>query len=329
MRVVTCVSFHGTGSGAVDDFLKEFDNCPSAPSDVECRFLQDPDGVSDLEYNLIENPHRLNSGYALKRYLKFAKESEWTYSRIFGNKWMEYSREYIDSLISEKYKGYWHGDLKLLSPVEKLIYYGRRGVNKLRPKKFKKPCNYNYYPNKDFWHSYITRDKFIQETQNYVERLCGLLNPEGYELVVLDQLVATSNIKRYFDYVKDLRVIVVDRDPRDLYINCMEAKGHVLPKDPEVFARVYRDQREMMGEIPENLQVLKVMFEDLIFNYEETTQKIMDFIGQTEEHHIKKKQIFDPAVSKKNTKMWERLSKYSDAAKYLEKELPEYLYNYK
>ena len=53
---ISCVSYHATGSGAVDDFLREFDNINSAKSEVECRFLQDPDGVSDLEYNLIEEP---------------------------------------------------------------------------------------------------------------------------------------------------------------------------------------------------------------------------------------------------------------------------------
>lgn len=328
MKVVTCISFHGTGSGAVDDFLKEFDNCPSAPSDVECRFLQDPDGVSDLEYNLIENPHRLNSGYALKRYLKFAKESEWTYSRIFGKKWMEYSQDYVNSLISDRYKGYWHGDLKLLNSIEKLIYYSRRGINKFMPAKFKKPCNYNYYPNKEFWHSYITREKFIAETQKYCDRLCQLLNPMGHELVVLDQLIATSNMKRYISYVKDLRVIVVDRDPRDLYINCVKVGGHVLPKEPQVFVKVYRDQRKMVGEISDEMPVLRVNFEDMIYKYDETTKKIMEFIGESEKHHVNKKQRFRPDVSIKNTRMWESYPEYKEAVMYITKELAEFLYNY-
>ena len=109
MRIITCISFHGTGSGAVDDFLKEFDNCPSAPTNIECRFLQDPDGVSDLEYNLVENPHRLNSGYALRRYMKFARETAYGYRKIFGSNWLKYSKEYVDSLVTETYKGYWHG----------------------------------------------------------------------------------------------------------------------------------------------------------------------------------------------------------------------------
>jgi hypothetical protein len=329
MKKITCISFHGTGSGAVDDFFKEFDNCPSAPSDIECRFLQDPDGISDLEYNLIENPHRLNSGYALKRYLKFAKNMSWTYGKIFGNKWLKYSEEYVESLISDNYKGYWHGDLLLLPPITKFIYYSKRALNKLRPKRLRKPGYYNYFTKMDYWHSYITREKFLTETRNYIDKLCLLLNPNNEEFVLLDQMVATSNITRYIKYVNDLKVIVVDRDPRDLYIQQMIAGDHVLPKDPKVFAKVYRDQRNMIGDIPVEAPVLQIKFEDLIFEYEETTNKIMAFIGEKESHHVRKRQLFNPDVSIKNTQMWLAHPKYKTAAETIEKMLPEYLYPFK
>ena len=41
--------------------------------DYEFRFVQDPDGICDLEYNLVLNNHRHNSGYAIKRYEKNVK----------------------------------------------------------------------------------------------------------------------------------------------------------------------------------------------------------------------------------------------------------------
>ena len=64
---------YGTGSSAITNYLEEFENCKSL-SDYEFRFLYDPDGVSDLEFHIVENHHRHNSGYALKRYEKFAKQ---------------------------------------------------------------------------------------------------------------------------------------------------------------------------------------------------------------------------------------------------------------
>lgn len=40
MTIIMRISFHGTGFEAVNDFFKEFDNCLSALSDVECGLLQ-------------------------------------------------------------------------------------------------------------------------------------------------------------------------------------------------------------------------------------------------------------------------------------------------
>ena len=50
MKVISCASYHGTGSSAITDFLGEFDNVCSM-TNYEFRFVQDPDGISDLEYN--------------------------------------------------------------------------------------------------------------------------------------------------------------------------------------------------------------------------------------------------------------------------------------
>lgn len=69
MRFISCASYYGSGSSAITDFVSEFDTVYSF-TDEEFRFVQDPDGVSDLEYNLVENFNRHNSGHAIKRYKK-------------------------------------------------------------------------------------------------------------------------------------------------------------------------------------------------------------------------------------------------------------------
>ena len=177
MRVIACVGFHRTGSGVVDDIFKEFDNCISVASNLECRFLQDPDGISDLEYNLIDNPHRLNSGFALKRYLKYVERYSHTYKMIFGNKWKEISVKYIDSLISVKYKGFWYRDLSIMKRKALIAYYIERVITLIRhPKK----RIFGYYvncPNEDFYHCYIPYEDFLKKTKLYVSILCGIIRP--------------------------------------------------------------------------------------------------------------------------------------------------------
>ena len=67
MRIISCASYYGSGSSAITDLISEYDNVFSF-TDEEFRFTHDPDGISDLEYNLVQNFNRHNSGRALKRY---------------------------------------------------------------------------------------------------------------------------------------------------------------------------------------------------------------------------------------------------------------------
>ena len=69
MKFISCASYYGSGSSAITDFVSEFSSVYSF-TDEEFRFIQDPDGIADLEYNLVENFNRHNSGHAIKRYIK-------------------------------------------------------------------------------------------------------------------------------------------------------------------------------------------------------------------------------------------------------------------
>ena len=81
MRKIACVGYHATGAGVIDDLFREFDNVAQGTYEVETRLLQDPDGISDLEYYLVDNPHRLNSGYELKRFLTYVKNTTRSYKK--------------------------------------------------------------------------------------------------------------------------------------------------------------------------------------------------------------------------------------------------------
>ena len=86
--ILTVTGCYGTGSSAVTDLIREFEGI-SCVSDSEIRILHDPDGVSDLEYSLIENPNRHNSSQSIKRFKKRMYELDhiWfvrRFSRYFG-----------------------------------------------------------------------------------------------------------------------------------------------------------------------------------------------------------------------------------------------------
>lgn len=326
MRIITCISFHSTGSSVVDDIFKEFDNCVSAPSDIECRFLQDPDGISDLEYNLVDNPHRLNSGFAIKRYEKFVKKYNHTYKFIFGDRWLEASKDYIKSLITVEYKGFWFRDLELMPTKDIFLYYLKRIINLIKHPMKRISGYYVNCPNESFYHTNITKEQFIERTKVYINKLCAILNEKNVPFLLLDQCVPTSNIDRYTKYFDDIKVIVVDRDPRDVYIEHKHNKDHVLPSTPEEFCEVYIDHRSVFKNSNKS-NVLYMRFEDFIYHYEESLNELINFVGQDKEKHINKNKFFKPEVSQKNTQLWVKYPQYQEDIKIIEERLADYLYN--
>ncbi len=328
MLKVTSIGYHDTGSSVVIDYLKEFKHTVFPEREVECRFLEDPDGISDLEYNLVDNWNRLNNGFAIKRYERFVEQYNHHYSLLFGKNWRRCSKEFIDGLIDYSYPGYWHCDLRLLPYNSKLIYYCRRAINKLRPIKRQKTPDYNYFPHIYSYYSHPDKSKFYTFVQDYCNNLINSLSKEQDCIMILDQCIPTTNISRYLNYIDDLKVVLVDRDPRDVYIEEQHIDDHVLPTDPFIFASMYKDMRWSQKQEISNKNVLFIRFEDMIYKYDQTTQKIRDFLGLNESDHIYPLKYFDPNKSIKNTKLWTKFAEHTNAIELFDTTLHDYYYNY-
>lgn len=327
MKKIACVGYHATGAGVIDDLFREFDNVAQGQYEVESRLLQDPDGIADLEYNLIENPHRLNSGFAIKRFLKYVSTTNRTYTKIFGNQWEKISMRYAQSLIAFEYSGYWHGDVWLLNPFWRYWHKARRALAKISPKLIRKPAYYNYFPWLKSYHVNLTKESFYEYSRDYIDSLCVAMNVDKKEYIVLDQLLAPGNPVRYANYVRDLKTIIVDRDPRDVYIHQLNHKDHVLPIDVYQFCQEYRDDRKKISELPAD-KCMEVTFEQLIYHYDEYAEKVIDFIGIDKSHWVKPKSHFDPDRSIKNTKLWEKTNKYQKEIAIIEEKLADMLHEF-
>jgi hypothetical protein len=246
---------------------------------------------------------------------------------VFGKNWEKISRKYIDRLTTIYYHGYWHGDLWLLSPLWRGYFLYRRALAKISPKPIRKPSYYNYFPWLMTRHISVSEEEFLEATRDYMDELCEQMNKDGKEFVLLDQILSQSNPARYFRYVRDMKVVIVNRDPRDVYIFLKHIKDHVLPKTPEEFARIFRDTHRMQSEVPEEL-CMQVNFEDMIYKYDEYVPKVMEFVGVTEEHHVHKRTRFKPEVSVRNTRLWEKYPQYAEEAERVAELLPEFIYSY-
>ncbi|HIP12056.1 MAG TPA: sulfotransferase family protein [Arcobacter sp.] len=329
-QIITCTGYGGTGSSAITDLLKEFSNGLSL-GDVEFWFLQDYNGISDLEYFLIDGNHRSRVNLAIKRFKKYIDEYDKYYSKFFKNYKIN-SLEYIENLIDAKFQksiSYYELDSKF----KKLFWFK---VSPLAQKIFAKILNKDfeefspYFPRDEKVYSIPHVERFYTETKKYTKKLFDTLD-KGYDFIAIDQLTPAMNAKRYLNYVENLKVVIVDRDPRDLFLlNELHWKKAAYICDTtniDEYISWYRTMREHKKIEKVHKNIAYIMFEDLIYNYDVTLSKLYAFFEIDEKYHTQKKKFFNPDISIQNTKLWERYPKYrrNDVEK-IKKELDEYCF---
>ena len=333
MRIITCASYCSTGSSAVTDLFSEFDNC-SFVGDYEFRFIHDPDGVRDLEYNLIDNNNRHNTSNAIKRFLRYTKflganPTRKVYRRYMGDDFYKYTLEYVDKITELQTEAWWHYDRMERGSV---FDYIDSAITKLGHYIFRtnfitllKPLHEKAY------YSAIDRETFYKYTREYTENVIGIMNKNHTDFIMVDQLVPPSNLDRYLNYFNDVRVVVVERDPRDLFlVEHMEWKSGVVPaKSVEEFCKWYEiTRRHRKTEIYNSDKVYFLQFEDLIYKYEATVEKLIQFVGIPPQNHVAPGTHLNPAVSVKNTNLKKNYPQCKEDIQYIEERLGEYLYEF-
>ena len=332
-RFITCASYYGTGSSAVTDFVSEFNNVFNFTNE-EFRFIQDPDGISDLEFNLTECFNRHNSGHSLKRYKRlvdfysgnlFGKK----YSQFFGDKWKEISYRYIDNLMDFSYPGWWQYDLY---DRGSFFYFRKRIINKILHKTIWRNTpdrHLNTMKKETTYCSHPSEEKFLTMTRDYIYELFESVVPQEKNVIMVDQLLPPMNIKRYLRYFYDnIQVIIVDRDPRDVFIlDKYVWKDGILPNDAETFCKWFRYTRSHRKTEDLNTDQIKfIRFEDLIYRYNQTTDDLSAWLKLDPKQHVNPRSNFNPEISIHNTQVWKKYPNSNIEIKLIEQKLNEYLY---
>ena len=162
-------------------------------------------------------------------------------------------------------------------------------------------------------------------TRSFLDKLfLNVIDLQKHNTIVLDQALSPYNPEKYLKYFNSVKVIVIDRDPRDIFNELSQFSSY--PTSPvKNFITYFKSQRDAVKRFPESKFILDIKFENLINNYETELERIYNFFGVKSNIHKKKKQFFDPAQSAKNVGIWKRMEDNEDI-KLIEKELKEYLY---
>lgn len=293
LKILSCAGFGNTGSSIVTDFFSEF-SCIKVVggSSFEFGLLHEPDGIRDLENALVEG-NRLKTDLAIKRFIKLVNvlnennPSGPNYKDYFSNHFLEYTQDYLKDLNVVCWSnGWWHRiyDEADRKGIREKINFQIERINFSKKINSK---NYSLYETNSWNPSYVEyvtqyfckveKTDFKNVTKKYLQRLFLELAKDN-EYLLFDQLFPSNVDNEYLEYFDFAKVVLVDRDPVDLYFmnKVFWGSGYIPSEDVKTFIHWYKATRD---NIHSSANVLKINFEDMIFNTEKTQKLLCDFIG--------------------------------------------------
>lgn len=331
MLISTC-GFGSTGSSAVTDYILECENT-QVFDQIEFTLTTCPDGLEDLEYHLMKSPSRLSSGiYAIQRFRKLIAECsrEWAAMTPIDKRTINrLTDDYLASITQLSFVGYspalhkrhgrllrrYLGNSVLLQRVIPLLE--KKGIIKR---------NFDFYP-LDKVEAAVRPSNFYDASRRYVRDLLSAMGCDFSKTIVLDQAFVGNDPAKSFPFYDDPYAVVVDRDPRDLYIFAkvkLLSRGRFMPTDTvENFITYYRLLRDAQPYKQANDRILSISFEEMVYEYDRTADKIDRFL-QLENKH--RQTIFRPQMSAANTNLIRRFPEFRKEVETIERNLPEYLF---
>lgn len=333
-KIIIPMGYMGSGSSAITDLISEFEGYDINNGSFEYVFLHCPNGLFDLEDKLLVGNNAVRSDEAIHSFRNmmndlYSKKLWWpaNYKKNLSPDFMKITEEFLGEIIQYEPDDFWYMQEKLDAGMF-IKMCVRKAVRILTRDKvmLKKPLSYS-----PMQLSFIDAESFYAASRKYLNSLFEEMGLQEHHLV-LDQLLLPYNLYRMENYFgEEAECFVIDRDPRDVYISnkYVWAKMGVVvpyPTNPEQFCVYYRRMREQ--ERPtDNPHVHRFHFEDLIYRYEESVDRVCDNLGLDKDMHKHQKTSFVPERSIQNTQLF-NYPEYREEMKIIEAQLKEFLYDF-
>lgn len=345
MKFVDISGFGHSGKSVLTDLLKEFEGFQVPHYNFEFNLIRIQGGLIDLKHALVDNWSPIRSDAALRRFkrlikrigpkasllkpLTIAYSNGMNYDDYFNAQFTPLSLEYIQNLIASSFKGEWPYQMLENSPMSQL---NQRLLARLRlKKKF----------TSEVLLTSVSKQEFLEKTQQYLIKLFGSIAQPHKRVMVTHNSLEPFNPHDGLLLLPNSKLIVVQRDPRDIYASVAKLGGFIPGYESK---RNWQIKRAMLGLDDVNIfcnrqliyynqvkrtndsRVLKLRFEDLIKSYDATIHNIYNFLGESDIVHRHKLKFFNPENSIKNIGLYKKL-KSDKNLDVIEKRMAEFLYN--
>jgi hypothetical protein len=334
LNAVTYLGYAYTGATVAGLVLKEFSGITVPRFKSEFRLIRERGGLLDLERAIFTRDPEI-IGLAVRDFKwlcdRFAEDrgifsrAGFGYDCDTGGQFSRLASEFIQNLSSFDYRIAWHyHDFEDFWPrviarrfIKKAFLsrnFGAKNTSMVT-------CSHDAFYHAASEFLYLVLSEFATEHRG----------PQD-EYIYLHKAVAPYSVRdiehsrRFFN---DLKLIVVDRDPRDTFAQVlMSGKGRYLNASDDAtalatsFIQQYNFQRAEIRDVKALDYVLFLNFEDFCLQYDHVLDKMCRFLRLNEGDHVRRFTHFNPASSVKNVGIWKTLSgKFAKAAEIIDKNI--------
>jgi len=344
MNFIDISGVGNSGKGALVDFLREIDGYYVPEYWFEFDIIRVSGGLLDFRHCLLEDwsPVRSDAAYhefidvtnkmgldpALFNIIGLIKSTGQRYDRRFDGQFRALSHEFANHFKIGSYKAEWgfaglreNGFAQLIRRIARRVGFRRSMLDKV---------------------VLMDGQDFDKIAKSYVEDLYRLFIPTNCDNVVLNNGFEPFNPEPGLRML-GARQIVVNRDPRDIYISGLNShninhmdksllafdndglsKAFLATDDLETFVKRYRLYQDQLFK-GSRKDVLHVKFEELILDYVAQKKLILDFLDINPSQHIRPNSFFKPRDSVKNVGLWRNSARKNEIG-FIETNLSEFLF---
>lgn len=331
--VVNFGGFAATGGSALRDFFYEYDDLFVFPA--EFRLLKEKNGLLDLEKSLFISKSPDNIDLAIRDFISLSKHLGRVTTK-FTRKGFNYDR-YTNFTFSQSINKFVNEITDYRYPLNTHNYTFRKSTLHSQIERYAaRFLPYSFFE-KEAYMSYPQKEKYIERVRVLLNSIfVSACQKEKFnpKFIGLHNAVNPFTLREIYDskkYLNNFKMILIDRDPRDIFIDFPH--NRYLPKNVDALTKVdsfihfFRALRLNLEEIKSLDYCLLISFEDLILKNKETIKRIESFLGISKRNEKKKYLKFSPEKSIKNIYKYKSFDKnYNMAFRRIEKELKEYLH---
>jgi hypothetical protein len=335
MKFLDLSGYMFSGKSAASDLIKEHSGFYVPHYRSEFDLIRIPRGLNDLKKAIIDDWSWVRSDKALRDFIELVEvlnrrpssvldklfRPGFSYSERY-DRFLQKSMHFVDKITEASWVMPWPYELISLNPLQNAKL---KIISKLRKHQSWPEINYRL----------ISGDDFFKHAKVYLREI--LINEQALEdshTVVTHNMLEAYNPAEGFSFFDNIKSIIVDRDIRDIYMTATTySKGFndtvslyskiIGAFDIQIFIARQKILREKTN-YQNQAGVLRINFENLVNNYDETCGQIRQFLGTSASDHINKMKYFNPEESRKNIGLWNNArGEQLNAIRRLELELPD------